>query len=191
MTKGFSGKRAVSQGQRIQTWSDVRPGLWVAAVLQPHRYGRRTTQLVRRWADEQGHFRYAIQTHSLASLSMLEAVQAYDERGAMEGEFQGDKQGLHLARRRKRHLPAQEALVLLTDLAHNTVAWLEPWIFADSPFAKWGPTRIIRDLFTIPGDLVFKRGKLVKVALSRRHPYAPAMVICLTKLLRKFGTPVS
>jgi DDE family transposase len=125
------------------------------------------------------------------SLSTQEAVQRYDGRGALEGELHSDKGSLPLARRRQRRRLAQEALILLTDLAPNNIAWLRPWIFADSPFAEWGPRRIIRDLFAIPGDVVIKDGQLVKVRLSRAHPYAAAMAGCLAKLLEKFETLVS
>jgi hypothetical protein len=191
MTKGFSGKRARNQAALVQTWESVRPGLWVAPVVQPRRYARRTRQFLRRWLDEHQEFRYAIQIHTLHAHSHNEAVCAYDQRGAMECEIQGDKRGLYLARRRKHRLNAQEALLLLTDISHNTVAWLRPWMFADSHFADWGALRIIRDLFTIPGDVVLKDGKLVKVRLARAHPYAPEMVKCLTQLLEKFENPVS
>jgi hypothetical protein len=47
----------------------------------------------------------------------------YDARGACETEIQADKGGLLLSRRRKKVLAAQETLVLLTDLAHNLLAW--------------------------------------------------------------------
>lgn len=191
MTKGFSGKRAKAQARAIHEWCQVRPTLWVAPVAKPIRYARRTQSLLQRWTDEQGRFRYATLIHSLPALTLLEAVHYYDGRGAMEGEIKDDKHGLHLARRRKHRLPAQEALVLLNDLAHNTLAWLHPWMLTDSPFAAWGPTRIIRDLFTIPGHVVIKGEQLVKVRLPRQHPYAVDMAVCLTKLLEKFDLTVS
>jgi Transposase DDE domain group 1 len=191
MTKGFSGKRAQAQGRAIQEWVEVRPGLWIGQMAKPIRYARRTVAFVRRWQDEHQKFKYAIQIHSVLQLSTPEAIQRYDGRGAMVDELQSDKGGLHLARRRKRRLRAQEALVLLTDLAHNNIAWLRPWMFAGSPFAEWGPRRIIRDLFAIPGDVVIKDGQFVKVRLSRAHPYAAAMAGCLAKLLENFETPMS
>jgi hypothetical protein len=44
----------------------------------------------------------------------------YNRRGGAEVEqFRNDKNGLHLAARRKRGLLAQKSLILLTDLAHN------------------------------------------------------------------------
>jgi hypothetical protein len=191
MTKGFSGKRAKAQGRAIKDWVEVRRGLWIGYMAKPIRYARRTTAFVRRWLDDHHRFKYAIQIHSRLQLAPLEAVQGYDGRGAMEGELQSDKAGLQLARRRKQRVLAQEALILLTDLAHNNIAWLHPWMFANSPFADWGPRRIIRDLFAIPGDVLIKDGQLVKVRLSRAHPYAAAMVKCLAHLQGNFDSPSS
>jgi hypothetical protein len=191
LTKGYSGKRAKAQGCSICEWQTVRKSVWVGEAVKPIRYARRTCSLIRRWTDEKGRFQYATLIHSLLSLTPLEAVRAYDGRGAMEGEIKADKSGLHLERRRKRRLHAQEALVLLTDLAHNTLSWLQPWMFAGSPFANWGPIRIIRDLFAIPGEVVIKGGQLIKVRLSRAHPYASEMAVCLAKMLEKFDPPVS
>src|SRR6266545_551650 len=48
--------------------------------------------------------------------SPREVIAHYDARGTCETEIQADKGGLLLARRRKKVLAAQEALVLLTDL---------------------------------------------------------------------------
>ena len=191
LTKGFSGHRAQAQGQAIQEWQEVRPGLWIAPLLHPIRYARRTRAFLRRWSDAQGRWKYAIQIHTLLTLPDQEVVQRYDGRGAAESEFKDDKRGWHLARRRKHHLLAQEALVLLTDMGHNTLAWLRPWMFADSPFVTWGPLRIIRDLLTMPGQVIFQGDQLLKVALPSHHPYARAMVMCLTELLAKYDPPAS
>jgi hypothetical protein len=43
----------------------------------------------------------------------------------VENEIKADTGGLLLPRRRKKHLNAQEALVLLADLAHNI------WVFVE------------------------------------------------------------
>ncbi len=42
-----------------------------------------------------------------------------------------------------------EALVLLTALAHNLLAWPRGWIFRDSPFADAGICRMVKELFPI------------------------------------------
>ena len=47
----------------------------------------------------------------------------YDERARIETEIKADKGGLLLPKRRKKQFEVQEALILLTDLAHNILAW--------------------------------------------------------------------
>jgi hypothetical protein len=69
----------------------------------------------------------------------------YDQRGACETQIQADKGGLKLTQRRKQCLPAQEALVLLTDLAHNLLAWTVHWMALEPPLAAFGTTRLIED----------------------------------------------
>ena len=191
ITKGFSGPRARSQGEAARSWHEVRPGLWIAELPHPIRYARRTRAFLRRWWDAKKEWQYAIQIHTLLTLNDLAAIQFYDQRGAAEGEFRDDKSGWHVARRRKQRLRAQEALVLLNDLGHNTLAWLRPWLFGQSPFAAWGPMRIIRDLLNMPGQVILQGDKLHKVALSKQHPYASAMAVCLTELLAKSAPPAS
>ena len=53
----------------------------------------------------------------------------------------------------------------------------------DSPFANFGPKRIVRDLFTIPGLLTFRDSQLQRIDLWRNHPYAKPMLSCLKRLL--------
>lgn len=63
-------------------------------------------------------------------------MQLYDQRGRAEVEqFRDDKQGLHLSRRRKQLLVAQQALILLTDLAHNLLSDFHHHALADTTFA--------------------------------------------------------
>ncbi len=108
---------------------------------------------------------------------------ASDGRGAMESEIKGDKSGLRLEQRRKKQLAAQEALVLLTDLAHNIGAWLRCGMLADSPFADYGPYRIIKELLCIPGKAVIKDGELVRLRLWQPHPHSALVLPCLERLL--------
>jgi hypothetical protein len=104
--------------------------------------------------------------HSLAALA-----EADDDRAAIEAELQADKGGLQLHRRRQQRLAAQEALVLLTDLAHNLLAWTREWIFRDSPFADAGIHRRVKQLLPIPGKVVIAEGHIVK----RRRKTSPPL----------------
>ena len=105
-----------------------------------------------------------------------------DDRGRIEVEIQSDKMGLLIARRRKRHFAAQEMLILINDWVHNLLAWWHTNILRDSAFIGFGPKRIIRDLFTIPGEALIRDDTLLELRLSETHPHAAEMVRCLTRL---------
>jgi hypothetical protein len=122
--------------------------------------------------------------HSWAALA-----EAYDDRPAIEAELQADKGDLQLHRRRKQWLAAQEALVSLTDLAHNLLAWTRGWIFRDSPFADADICRMVKELSPIPGTVVVTEGQIVKWRLKASHPLAKLMSACLARLSDRFGTP--
>ena len=91
--------------------------------------------------------------------------------------------GLKLCKRRKKRLAAQEALVLLTDVAHNTLAWVSLWMFPDGPLDAFGTTRLIEDVLAIPGHLIFDGERLVEVQLNKLHPYAAQTATGLERLL--------
>jgi hypothetical protein len=121
--------------------------------------------------------------------SLAALAETYDDRAAIEAELKADKGGLQLHRRRKQRLAAQEALVLLTDLAHNLLAWTRGWMFPDSPFADAGIYRMVKELLPIPGKVVVEDGHIVKLRLKTSHPLAKPMLVCLARLLDRFGTP--
>jgi hypothetical protein len=187
LTKGYAGRRAKTQGQKVMAgqWQLVegRTDKWWAPTPQPVRYYRRTQSIVVRWAVKGNRYRYALLLSTLPQLAGAALSRAYDGRGAMESEIKGDKGGLNLERRRKKQLAAQEALVLLTDLAHNLVAGLRREMLADSPFADYGPYRIVKELLCIPGKAVVKDGELVQLRLWQSHPHSALILPCLERLL--------
>jgi hypothetical protein len=73
-------------------------------------------------------------------------------------------------------------LILLNDWAHNLVAWFRRHALAGSRFADYGPKRIIRDLFTIPGEALIVDDELIELRLLASHPYAAEMTHCLHRL---------
>lgn len=146
-------------------------------------------QWVLRWQTETGQVKHATLLCSVPTWSAQEVLNAYDDRGACEVEIRSDKQGLRLPQRRKRQLPAQEALILLTDLAHNTLAWLAPLMFPTGQLATFGPLRLIQDVFSIQGRLCFEQQQLVEVQLCKTHPYAADVAEGLHRLLDHFGNP--
>jgi len=189
LMKGYSGRRTQAWVKRTADayWQvdPTNPARWAAPAPVKLRLGRRLDAYLLRWLGAQQQPCHATLLTTLpAPLFTLWAW--YDGRGASEVEIRTDKSGLQLAQRRKHSLDAQEAWIVLTDIAHNLLAWLHPWMLADSPFATFGPKRLVYDLLTIPGQLFFEDGRLAKVALWQTHPYAEDMQFCLHKLLKTF-----
>ena len=192
LMKGFSGTRTQAWVKQLvhPPWTeDVARLRAITAAPTPLRFGRRTHNYLLRWVSPKGKLSYGTLISSLLDLDPLTTLRLYDGRGADEGEISSDKTGLLLPKRRKQSLAAQEALVLLTDVAHNLLAWLHPWALQNTPFARFGPQRLISDLLSVPGHLEFENGRLVKVSLWQAHPYAEPLQIALITLLRYFDLP--
>ena len=159
----------------------------MAVVPKAPRYARRTQTLVLRWLTESKQLQHATLVHSLLDQDWRTIPNLYDGRGAMETEIKADKAGLLIPKRRKKRAAAQEALLLLSDWAHNILAWSRHWMFTDSRFANFGPAALVNDVLCLPGEVVIKGDQLQMVALRESHPYALEMTTCLVKLLEKFG----
>jgi hypothetical protein len=189
LMKGYNGKRATAFVQQIadRDWFALREDRWVAIVPKAPRYARRTQTLLLRWLTEAKQLQYATLVHSLLDQDWHTIPALYDGRGAMETEIKADKSGLLIVKRRKRRSSAQEALILLSDWAHNLLAWTRHWMFSGSRFADFGPAALVNDVFCVPGEVVIRGGQLQMVALRESHPYASELTVCLAKLLEKFG----
>ncbi len=189
LTKGYSGRRTQAWvAQTPETAWQVDPAnarRWAAPTPRAVRLGRRLPSYLVRWRNAQEQLQHATRLSTLPD-PVFPLWDRYHGRGAMEGEIRADKAGLALAQRRKHALNAQEAWLILTDVAHNLLAWLHPWMLAGSPFATFGPKRLVHDLLAIPGHVTFVEGRLHEVALLDTHPYAPDMRVCLAKLLQTF-----
>jgi hypothetical protein len=191
LAKGKGGRRPQAYARRIapEAWEPLGQERWVAQAKSPPIYVRPAQSLVLRWKTENGHLKYSTVVCSVLEWSQAEIIAYYDDRGACETEIQADKGGLKLERRRKKHLAAQEALILLTDVAHNLAAWVPQWMFPGEPLAQFGTTRLTEDVFCLPGRLFFNRQRLVEVQLNQSHPHAEAVAMGLERLLAHFGYP--
>jgi hypothetical protein len=191
LSKSYGGRRAARLAHLVAQaeWQVVGPDRWVTQAVDPPTYLRPVQQFVLRWKTEQDELKHSHLVCSLPDWCPEQVVAAYDERGQCETEIQADKAGLKMVKRRKMHLAAQEALILLTDLAHNTLAWTSDWMFAQDRLSDFGTTRLIEDVLCIPGRLRFEQGRLVEVQLNRQHPYAEAVKEGLERLLHYFGDP--
>ncbi len=178
--KGFSGRRAENLAQHVTRWNPYRDA-WLGAVASPLNFGRDVRVWVKRRV-EKAQFKHSYYVTTLQLHSLQAAMALYDQRGGAEVEqFRNDKQGLHLAARRKHGVLAQKALILLTDVAHNLLADFRQRALPDSPFATYAAKRIVRDLLTMEGNLVWAGDQLVRIALCRANPSAAALVRCLVK----------
>ncbi len=180
IAKGTSNRRAHALAQQVARW-DRYGDAWLGAVPSPIDLGRPVHVWVKRRlkAEEDVHS-YYVTTLTLPSKAAM--MTAYDQRGGAEVEqFRNDKSGLSLAARRKRRFTAQQALVLLTDLAHNLLAVFHHRALVGSPSETFGPKRIVRALFAIPGQAVFEGSQLKRIDLLDTHPYAEHLLICLER----------
>jgi hypothetical protein len=190
LMKGYSGRRT-------QAWVKHTPEAawqadpnnverWAAPTPVRLRLGRCMDSYLLRWLNAKRQFTHATLLTTLP-YPVFDQWDLYDGRGVTEVEIRSDKSGLKLHQRRKHRLNAQEAWIILTDIAHNLLAWLGPWMLAGSAFEAFGPKRLVHDLLNIPGQLFFEGDRLVKVALWETHPYADEMRLCLHNLLKTFS----
>lgn len=187
--KGYSGRRTQAWVNRLPEafWQvDPRhPDRWAAPAPSRLHLGRRLEAYLLHWYDTKQKLDHATLLSTLP-LPVFDLWNVYDGRGTTEVEIRSDKSGLGLPLHRKRSFGAQEAWTVLTDVAHNLLAWLQPWMLAGSAFESFGPKRLVYDLFTIPGQIVFENGRLHQVTLLKTHPYADEMRYCLQRLLATF-----
>jgi hypothetical protein len=191
LTKNKGGRRPKAWARRVaaEGWLPLGKERWVAQAVDPPTYACPMCCLVLRWLTSSGLVKYAVVLCSILTWTMAETIAYYDDRGACETEIQADKGGLKMEQRRKKRLAAQEALILLTDIAHNLLAWVPQWMFPDEPLANFGTTRLTEDVFQLPGRLLFDQGQLTEVQLNRLHPHAEAVATGLQRLLSHFGYP--
>lgn len=178
MVKGASNRRAEALARQVRRW-DAYNDAWLGQVASPVDFGREVQVIVKKRKTKDGFCHsYYVSTLKMPAKGAL--MRHYDQRGGAEVEqFRNDKNGLHLAARRKRKLYAQQSLILLTDLVHNLLADLHHQAFARTQLAGFGPKRIVRDLLTIPGKLSFEGSQLKRIDLLASHPHAKIMLDCL------------
>ena len=192
VTKSSGGRRPAALARQVSAadWLELRPhDRWVAPVNAPVAFTRPVQWLALRWRTQQGKLKHSTVVCSVNTWRPAEVIAYYDARGACETEIQADKGGLLLSHRRKKVLAAQETLVLLTDLAHNLLAWATPRLFPAGPLAHFGPTQLIQDVLTLPGHLIFHHQQLIEVHLNALHPYAVEVAAGLERLLDHFSSP--
>lgn len=203
-------KRAAKLAASVDAWHlDPKTGdRWIGWVRSPHPYVRPTRQLAVRTRKDDGTWRYVVLAFSLSDAQLLwmarrpasrdptptailfAAVYAYDLRsGGVETSIRGSKSGLGLAKRNKRRFDAQEMLALLAQLAYNVLTWTRTLLATGAPkLRRFGPLRMVRDLFHIPGPIVLDaQGEVVSITLNQAHALAEPFVRGLSPLLARDG----
>ena len=206
LVKVKNWKRAEKLARSVQTWhTDPKTGdRQVGWVQAPHAYVRPTRQLAVRTPKKNGQWRYWVIVFSLSEQQILSlarrpfshsptpeqllfaALYAYDLRGGgVETSNKGSKQGLGITKRNKRSFAAQELLVLLAQLAYNLLTWVRSCLGSANPrLQRFGPLRMIRDLFHIPGQVHFDaQGQVQQVVLSDVHVLALPFLQAISPLL--------
>lgn len=182
LAKGLNNRRSHALAKQVQRWDPYRDIL-LGEVPAPQGYPRPVRIFViRRQENGKLHHNYYVTTLKLPSKKRFLAV--YEARGGAEVEqFRGDKQALGLRARRKRSFLGQKGYILLTDLAHNLLADFYHRALLDSRFASYGLKRIVRDLLSTPGLLVFDSNQLKRVELLSLKQISGDLLICLERYL--------
>ncbi len=186
LAKGYSGKRANAFAREITHWQEITPGKWIAPAVNPKSYYRKTQSVVLKTRSDKGKLKHSIIISSLWNYTPLALIDLYDDRAQIENEIKSDKHGLHLPKRRKKGLHAQEALILLTDLAHNVLSFTQPIWATESALKGRGIGFIVKEILEIPGKAMFNDDKLVKLRLKSSHPLSKPVLKCLDYLLNQF-----
>jgi hypothetical protein len=179
VAKGYGGTRAAKLASSVpeEGWKEgPTEGQKLGVPSVAPRYSRKTKTVVRRWFDGKGkvHKDYLVST--LVGLSADEVAKLYDGRGGMEVDIKGDKRGLGIEKRRKKSFHAQEALVLLAQLAHNLIVWFKRWFLGGTAAAKLGVERLVREVLAMPAEARVGRGsKKLRLKLPELHPWAKAV----------------
>lgn len=191
LTKNKGGRRPDAYAKRVaaDAWQDIDGRRQIAALPQPLSFSRPTQSHLLRWWTQSGIEKHAITVCSIPAWSPQEVMTYYDQRGACEKEIQSDKAGLRLEKRRKKRLAAQEALILMADVAHNLLAWTSHWMFPAGNMVGYGPLRLIEDVLCLSGHLIFEGERLSEVQLNELHPYARVTAAGLELLFDHFGYP--
>jgi hypothetical protein len=199
LQRGYQVTGKVKAWQRVakltraippEAWQPTSsPGREVAAVPTPVALARPTQQYAVRTptAKKPGGFYHAVLFTTRADLTMEQTVDHYDARAGIEADLKSDKHGLGLARLRKRRLPAQRILVLLSALAHNVLLWTRRWLAPAAPrLADLGIIRLLREVWAIPGRVKLtgaSPGHPVRIRLRLAHPRAGEVCRGLRALL--------
>jgi hypothetical protein len=205
--KDYSGTRAQTLAESVTQWvNDARVAErqvgWV--TVAPTLYSRPVRRVAVRCRKKNGQWGVGVLLSTLTPPDvialtrqpvdrvhdpravLLAYVYFYDQRGGgVETSIKGDKQGLGLTKRNKKRFAAQQMLIQLGALAHNTIVWSRQWLTPYVPRVRsWGIMRMVRDVFHISGQIVFDhRQRISQILLNPADPLAKRVAPGLFALL--------
>ena len=156
IAKGYGGKRAAKLAESVpeEGWAEgPTEGQDLGVPSTPHRYARRSKTVVRRWFDEKSNRPYKdYLVSTFTELSAWQMAKLYDARGGMEVDIRGRQAGAGDREEEKKSFHAQEALVLLAQLAHNLLIFFERWL-GGTKAKKLGVERLVREVMRMPAEV--------------------------------------
>lgn len=225
LVKMYSGKRAKKLADSVKEWVDISPSSdnnsrQVGWVTEPYRYSKKTKQLaIRTMKDKKYQYSVIVTTYMDADIQTT--IDDYDGRsGVPESSFCQDNQGLGNKNRRKRGFDAQRMLMLLTQLAHNLIRWIQKWMITaveqsleeqslpetsdgiistdkSSPekaiktLKEFGMKRFVRQILCLTGKVKIKEGKVLSIVINPLYPLVRRIIIAFKALLKPYGIMVS
>jgi len=221
LTKMRCSKRARKLSKSVTQWIDIpndsennprQAGL----VNQPHRYGKRTRQIAIKKKTKKG-YTYSVIVTTDFETDILVLVSDYDARGGRpESSFCQDNQGLSSVKRRKHSFLAQQMLMLLNQLAHNMILWIQNWLIESiqtmpgEPVSEQsleseaceksliiktvkerGMKRFVHHILSISGSVILKGQRVCKVVFNPLYPLIKRIIIAFRTLLKPYGIMVS
>jgi hypothetical protein len=219
----YSGKRAKVLAKSLKDWVDISPGAGGSIrqagwVTQPHRYCKKTKQLAIRTLKD-GKYQYSVIVNMDMNWDIQTTIDEYDGRsGVPESSFSQDNQGLGNRKRRKSGFLAQQMLILLTQLAHNLIRWIQKWMITaveeslpdksdDTMSTKaadksspektiktlkgFGMKRFVKQILCLTGKVKIKEEKVIGVVINPLHPLVRPIIIAFKALLKPYGISVS
>lgn len=168
---------------------------WV--TLEPQEYSRPLSQ--EKWAVGVGVILSTLPAQTVLGLTgqplnpnpdpttaLLAYVYFYDQRGGgVEIEIKEDKQGLGTSKRHKKRFEAQQILLQLEALAHNTLVWARAWLTPTCPkVASFGIKRLTRDVLHFNGLILLDHtARIYQIVLNQADPLARELGAGLVALL--------
>ncbi len=207
--KDYSGPRVKKLVEPLKDWltdptDPNRQVAWLAT--EPELYVQPVRRLAVRCRKKNGQWGLGLIVSTLTPQMVLELTDQdprldddearvtlaylyfYDQRGGgIEIEIKQDKQGLATSKRNKKRFEAQQILLQLVILAHNTIIWCRLWLSDQVPaLARFGLKRWVRDLFHIPGLIYFSHDhRISHIVFHQAHPLALMLADGLALFLAK------